>query len=126
VVCAALGSGEARGKRAQAVIGAGGVISVQVLNEFVNVLRRKLGRTWDEVAGAEADIRELCSVIVPLTLETHGRALRVARRYDYRFFDARMIASALEASCDVLYSEDLQDGQKIGGFTIRNPFRGTA
>ena len=126
VVYAALGGGEARAERARAVISAGGVISVQVLNEFVNVLRRKLGRTWDEVVEAEADIRELCPMIVPLTIEMHGRALRVARRYDYRFFDALMIAAALEASCDTLYSEDLQDGQRIEGLVIQNPFRETA
>jgi predicted nucleic acid-binding protein len=60
--------------------------------------------------------------VMPLEVETHERALAIAQRYGYRIFDALIIAAALEASCETLYSEDMQDGQRIGGATIRNPF----
>jgi len=126
VLYAAMTGREPRAERSRAVIREGGLISVQVLNEFVNILRHKFGRTWDEVLDAAADIRELFPVITPLTTEIHERALTVAHRYDYRFFDALIIAAALEASCATLYSEDMQDGQRIAGMTIRNPFRKTA
>jgi predicted nucleic acid-binding protein len=56
-------------------------------------------------------------------IETHQIALGIAKRHKYHIYGALVIASALEASCTTLYSEDLQDGQAIGGLTIRNPFR---
>ena len=49
-------------------------------------------------------------------------ALRIARKYRYHIYDSLVIAAALEASCDVLYTEDMHDGQVIDGLTIRNPF----
>jgi predicted nucleic acid-binding protein len=50
-------------------------------------------------------------------------ALGIAKKHKYHIYDALVIASALETSCKTLYSEDLQDGQAIGGLTIRNPFQ---
>ncbi len=70
-------------------------------------------------------IRVLCPAPVPITIETHEAALRVAQKYGYQIYDALVIAAALEAGCDTLYSEDLQDGQVVldGQLTIRNPFK---
>jgi predicted nucleic acid-binding protein len=49
--------------------------------------------------------------------------LAIAERYQYKFYDALIVASALEARCTILYSEDMQDGHVIDGrLTIRNPF----
>jgi predicted nucleic acid-binding protein len=59
------------------------------------------------------------------TLKTHERALRIAQRYGYHFFDALVIAAALEAGSSTLYTEDMQDGQAIEALTIRNPFSST-
>ncbi len=98
-------------------------MSVQVLNEFVSVARRKLSMSWPEIAAALSDIRLLCGSPAPLTIETHEKALGIAERYQYRIYDALILASALEAGCEVLYSEDMQVGQKIGSLTIVNPFR---
>lgn len=62
--------------------------------------------------------------IVPLTLEVHKEACRIAERYGFRFFDSCVIAFALLASCEVLYSEDMQHGQVIfNRLTVVNPFR---
>ena len=115
---------DARSDRARAVLAEGGVISVQVLNEFANVARRKLLRPWPEVRRALADIRALCPPPLPLTVATHEAALGVAERLGYRLYDSLIMASALEAGCATLYSEDMQDGQVVEGrLTIRDPFR---
>ncbi len=110
---------------AEALVAAGGVISVQVLNELAAVGRRKLGMTWEEIGEALGAIRALCPSPVPLTIETHDAALRIAAQYGFHIYDALVAAAALEAECTTLYSEDLQDGQVIDGrLTIRNPFTG--
>jgi predicted nucleic acid-binding protein len=110
-----------RAERARLLLADGGLISVQALNEFTNVARRKLGQTWDEINEKLGAVRALCEV-KPLTLATHERALALAERYGYQIYDALQLASALENGCSILYTKDLQHGQKIEGLTIRNPF----
>jgi len=100
-----------------------GTVSVQVLNEFVNVAHRKLRQPWPEIMKAVGAIRELCPSPAPITLATHDAALGIASRTGYQFYDALIIASAPESGCTTLFSEDLQDGQVVEGrLTIRNPF----
>jgi predicted nucleic acid-binding protein len=109
---------------AEALLAAGGTISVQVLNELANVSRKKLRMSWEEIDEALAAIRVLCPSPLPLTVDTHDAGRRIAAKYGYSMFDGLIAASALEAECDTLYSEDLQDGQIIEGrITIRNPFQ---
>jgi predicted nucleic acid-binding protein len=107
---------------AETLLASGGVLSVQVLNEFVAVARRQLHKSWEEVRRALDIVCVLCPEPVPLTIDTHERALQVAERYGYSIFDALVIAAALEAGATTLYSEDMQDRQTIDGLTIRNPF----
>jgi predicted nucleic acid-binding protein len=113
---------DARGQVAETLLAAGGVVSVQVLNEFVAVARRKLNKSWDEIRQALAIIRVFCPEPVPLTTETHEQAVDVAERLGYSIFDSLVISTALDAGVKILYSEDMQDGQVIDGLTIRNPF----
>jgi len=114
---------DGRSDAARAVLARGGVVSVQVLNEFAAVARRKLRRPWPEVRQALAAIRALCRPPLALTLDTHDAALGIAERHGFQLWDALIIASALEAGCATLLSEDLQDGQVVEGrLTIRNPF----
>ena len=114
---------DVRSDQARALLIRRGLISVQVLNEFINVASRKLGRRWPAIRQALTFVKVLCPAVLPLTIDTHERALDIAERTGYRFFDALIIASALEAGCDTLFSEDLQAGQRIDGrLTIRNPF----
>jgi predicted nucleic acid-binding protein len=118
-----VGERDQRTMRAEALVASGGVVSVQVLNEIAAVARRKLGMTWEEIEDALAAIRVLCPSPMPLTIETHQAGLRIAAKYEFHIYDALIVASALEADCITLYSEDLQDGQVIDGhLTIRNPF----
>lgn len=116
-------SGEAsKADRAEELLIAGGVISVQVLNEFALVARRKHALSWDEIRLALGRIRSACRV-EPLTEETHDLAVDIAERYGYRVYDSAILAAAFLASCPTVYSEDMQDGQVIEErLTIRNPF----
>jgi predicted nucleic acid-binding protein len=119
-----IGQADARTQTADELLGAGGVISVQVLNELANVARRKLGMSWEDIDEALAAIRALCPSPLPITSEMHDSARKIAATYEYSLYDALIAAAALEAECDTLYSEDLQDGQVLEGrVTIRNPFR---
>jgi len=112
-----------RSDHAEELIAQGGTVSVQVLSEFAAVARRKTKMPWVEIRRALDGIKALCPDPLPITLDTHGEALTIAERYGYRIYDALIVASALEARCTILYSEDMQDGQVIdGGLTIRNPF----
>jgi predicted nucleic acid-binding protein len=78
---------------------------------------------WDEVRFAIENIKALCPDPLPITLDTHREASAIAEKYGYRIYDALIVASALEARCTILYSEDMQDGQVIDRrLTIRNPF----
>lgn len=109
---------------AQALLEDGCLLSVQGLNEFTNVARQKLGMRWPEVHEALGAIRTLCPTIVPLDVALHADALRIAERYGHGIFDALIIAAALGAGCDLLFSEDMQDGITIDGrLRIVDPFR---
>lgn len=77
---------------------------------------------WGDVEEALAVLRSLCEPAAPVTVTTHDLALKLAVRYRYQIYDALILAAAVEAGCNVLYSADMQDGQKIEGLTIRNPF----
>ena len=93
------------------------------MNELTAVAVRKLAMPWKDILEALDALRILCPSPVPLTIQTHDRALRIAGRYRYHIYDSLIIAAALEAGCSILYSEDMQDRQVIEGLTIRNPFR---
>jgi predicted nucleic acid-binding protein len=109
---------------ARNLLARGCTISVQGLNEFVNVARRKLGHSWDEIRAALAVIRDLCPIVVPIDLDTHEAALRLAERYGFAMFDALMVATASKAGSTTLWSEDMQHGMLIDGtLRIANPFR---
>ncbi|HLW84530.1 MAG TPA: PIN domain-containing protein [Candidatus Sulfotelmatobacter sp.] len=124
VLIYAMVSGDSRREQAQQVIAQGGVISVQVLNEFVAVARRKMRTPWEDVIEALDAIRILFPSPVAITIETHEAALEIAQKYGLGIYDALIASAALEAACSTLYSEDLQDGQVINSkLTIRNPFR---
>jgi predicted nucleic acid-binding protein len=113
-----------RSDEAEKLIAEGGTVSVQVLNEFAAVVRRKIKMPWDEVRFAVENIKSLCPNPLPIMIDTHQAALAIAEKYGYRIYDALVVASALEANCTMLYSEDMQDGQIINRrLTIRNPFK---
>ena len=98
-------------------------ISSQVVQETLNVVTRKLA-TPMTVEGARSFMQD---VLLPLwrispSLALYNRALDVQSRYRYSFYDSLIVAAALDAGCDRLYTEDLLDGQRIEGLKIENPF----
>jgi predicted nucleic acid-binding protein len=111
-----------RKRQADRILRAGGVVSVQVLNEFANVARNKLRHGWGTIAYALEQFRLSFEAIWPLTLDTHVAALSLAKDNSLAFYDALIVASAIEAGCDTLYTEGMQHNRAIGGLTIRNPF----
>lgn len=98
-------------------------IAVQSLNEFALAARRRLAMTWPEIKSSLIAIQRVCLDPQPLTLEVHGTGLRLAERYQFKVFDAMIVAAALTAGCDTLWSEDMHDGLVVDErLTIRNPF----
>lgn len=122
VVLYALGTDEPKRARALELIGGRATISTQVVNECSHVLRRKVGWTPEQVAMELPVLMSLLRV-VDLGLAEIRDAWRIAGRYGYGHFDSLIVASALSAGCDTLWTEDLQDGQVIDGrLVLRNPF----
>jgi len=117
-----LSEDHAKADRAEALLASGGVISVQVLNEFASVASRKLGMSWPEIHEVLETIRQLCRVD-PLLVATHDRALEISERYGFSIEVSLIVASALGAECDLLLTEDLQDDQRIDDrLLVKNPF----
>jgi predicted nucleic acid-binding protein len=111
-----------RKRQADRILRTGGIVSVQVLNEFANVARNKLRHEWRTITYALEQFRLSFEAVCPLTLDTHVAAVSLAEDNGLAFDDALIVASAIEAGCDTLYTEDMQHNRAIGGLTIRNPF----
>jgi predicted nucleic acid-binding protein len=110
-----------KASRAEALLASRGVISVQVLNEFVAVAVRKSALECREIREILLTVRGLCTVKA-VDVETHELALDITERRHFSIYDALIVAAALRADCTVLYTEDLQHSQRIETLTIKNPF----
>jgi predicted nucleic acid-binding protein len=111
-----------KAERAEQITANGGVISVQVLNEIANVARRKMRLSWSETHALLAAVRGLFKV-TPITVEIHETGLALAERFNFSTYDSMIVAAALAADCDTLWSEDMQDGMVVEGrLKIVNPF----
>ena len=115
-------SDDPRRPTAGRLLAAGGTISVQVLNEFANVARGKLNWPWLDIEATLALVRSRSRRVRDIAVSTHEAALLLARDHGLAFYDALIVAAALEAGCDTLFTEDMQHGRKFGSLTIINPF----
>ena len=98
------------------------LISVQVLNECSNVLIKKRKIDKSLVLSTLQDILKFVSVEA-IGMPIVETAWILLDRYQFSYFDSLILASALTANCQILYSEDLQHGQVIDErLTIINPF----
>ena len=110
-----------KAQRSDELLRAGGVVSVQVLNEFAASARRKYALPWASIRVVLAAVRATCAV-VPLTETTHELGLMLAERHVLNVYDGMIVAAAQLAGCKTLYSEDMHDGLVIDQLTIRNPY----
>ena len=118
-----VGSDHAKAERAEALVAEGGAISVQVLNEFANVGRRKMQLAWPDLLAILDTLRDLLEVR-GLTLDVHLSGLALAERHRLSVYDAMIVASALDAGSSILWSEDMHHGLVVSEqLSIRNPFR---
>lgn len=98
------------------------IISKQVINELSNILLKKFKLNSDQVESVLLEIDNVL-LIVDFDLTTQIKALKLKDRYQFQFYDALIVATALENSCTVLYSEDMQHDTLIDGrLKIINPF----
>jgi predicted nucleic acid-binding protein len=121
-------SAPAKGRRAlqlirEAVDARKGIVSYQVVQEFFNVA---LWRFAKPMTLADAE-QYLSTVFRPLIAvhsspALYGEALLLSDRFSLSWYDSLIVAAAIEGQCSVLYSEDLQSGQRFGDLEIRNPF----
>ena len=115
-----------KAEKAEAIIGRGGAISIQVLNELANVARRKMRLSWRDTHSFVSILRGLRGLLTvhPVTVEIHETGLALAEHYKLSIYDAMIAASALHADCDTLWSEDMQHGMALDvRLRIVNPFR---
>ena len=118
-----LSGDDTRADRAEQELSAGGVVSVQVLNEFALVATRRLEMSIAEIREVLATLRSVYT-IVPVNEGTHDVGLRIAEKHGLSVYDAMIVASALLAGCNTLVSEDMRHGQVLDGrLKVRNPFR---
>ncbi|MGH6787770.1 MAG: PIN domain-containing protein [Novosphingobium sp.] len=108
---------------ARTVIERADFVSVQLLNEFANVVRRKQYRPWHEIRSALDRLRRAVPKILPLDEAAHLEATHLVERYQIGFYDALMLGVALLGGARTFYSEDLQHGMSIDeSLRVVNPF----
>jgi predicted nucleic acid-binding protein len=97
------------------------VISTQVVSEFVHTARRKARLDWPEIRAFVDVFHDACRV-EPVCREDQDLAFEIAESLGFNWYDSMIVAAALNAEATLLFSEDLQDRQRIHGLTIVNPF----
>ena len=118
----------AKQKRSQELIQLGlgtgfGIISTQVIQEFLNVATRKFAipmKPEDSKAYLRSVMNPMCQVYPDLSLNEACLDLQVETGYS--FFDSLILAAAIRGGCNFLFTEDMQDGQEIDSVTIKNPY----
>lgn len=113
----------ARDLIAKALREGSGVISWQVVQEFLNVALHKWEKPMSPGDASEylsGTLEPLCTVFPSTTLWRSALSIHVTSQY--RFYDSMIVASAQQSGAGILYSEDLQAGRQFGQLRILNPF----
>lgn len=122
IVIYALGSNSVKAIQAAPLFAQRPTISTQVLSETANVVLKKLAMPLPETSKLLTMLEATCivEIVTPATMQ---HAIDIIGRYGFSWFDSLIVATALDAGCDTLYTEDLQHGQVIDGkLTVTNPF----
>lgn len=96
------------------------VLSTQVLQEFYSAATRKLGMPAGDARAiaaeyARAEVVQVGTPLIFAAMERHAAG-------GFSFWDALIVEAALAGGAALLYSEDMQDGRRVEGLAIRNPF----
>ncbi|WP_310626546.1 PIN domain-containing protein [Limnohabitans sp.] len=121
VVLYLLSADACKADKAEALLSQQPYISVQVLNEVTSVCRRKFSMPWPEVQDLLLALKANCKVL-PLTVDTHALAVSIAQQHQLSFYDAHIVATAIQSSASTLLSEDMHEGLGVGPIKIQNPF----
>lgn len=122
IIVYAVGKDSPQQTIARRIIADGVTVSTQVVNETVNVLARKQNVSLSIAHEVAESLLDLCEVTAVDT-DTIRKAIDLAKRYALSHWDSLIVASALLAGCDILYSEDMQHGQVFDGrLKVVNPF----
>ena len=122
IVVYAVGKDSTQRTKARAILAGGISVSTQVINETVNVLSRKQGASLTVAHHIAESLLELCHII-PVDESSIREAIRLTRRYQLSHWDSLIVAAALLAGCQTLFSQDMQNGQLFDGqLKVVNPF----
>jgi predicted nucleic acid-binding protein len=99
------------------------IISSQVVQEFINVALRGFGLP---IVKSDLESFVLTALFPMMAISSSPslmiEALRLHGQHQLAWYDALIVAAALQGGCKVLYSEDMQHGQRFGGLVVQNPF----
>jgi predicted nucleic acid-binding protein len=124
VIIYTVGNDKVKKARAKEILKSGPIISTQVMNEIINVMAKKLKIKYPLISDVISKIEDFCK-IETIKMKTVRKAISIAEKYRYTYFDSLIIASAIENHCEILYTEDMQSNQKIeADLTLVNPFKG--
>ncbi|MCL1859670.1 MAG: PIN domain-containing protein [Oscillospiraceae bacterium] len=99
------------------------IISTQILNEINNVLIKKWKTHIEKIKMVQQEVRQI-NELVYISEKTIDMAIDFNEKYGFSYYDCLMLASAFENGCDVIYTEDMHDGQTIENtLKIVNPFK---
>ena len=100
-----------------------GVVSYQVVQEFLNVALRRFASTILQ-SDAQDYLRTVLSPMLRVhsSLELYAESLIWKSSHNLPWYDALILTAAMKAGCHTLYGEDFQHGQKFGGVRVVNPF----
>jgi predicted nucleic acid-binding protein len=122
VVVYAVGLDSDQRTKARQILAEGVTVSSQVINETVNVLTRKQGVNIVVAHEVAESLLELCEV-APVDESTIREAIGLVRRYKLSHWDSLIVAAALLAGCEKIYSQDMQHGQVFDEqLKVVNPF----
>jgi predicted nucleic acid-binding protein len=97
-------------------------LSVQLVNEFTNVARKRFKLDYDQIHSLVEGLG-LVHEIAPISLQTSELARAIAAESGYSYYDSLMLAAALTKGCVTFYTEDMQHGHRLyGRMEIVNPF----
>jgi predicted nucleic acid-binding protein len=95
VLIYAVAQADPRSTQAEQLLTSGRVLGVQILSEFASVARRKILMSWSDVMEALNAFQSLCPSPLPITIEMHEAALKVAKKHGYNIYDALVVSTGV-------------------------------